>query len=515
MDAAGIIPELTGGRAPPFLFGPHGILLGAGVARDRPLNPRLTEANLAALRDGVAAPDYDRAGITTGVVHFGPGAFFRAHTAWHIDRLLARDPRWGISAVSLKTGGLARALAEQDFLYTLAELDTKPSYRVVGALKDYLVASEKPALVFRRLTDPAVKLVTVTVTEKGYCLEGAGALDLSHPDIVHDLGKPKTPRTVIGWIAEGLRRRRVAGLNAFTVLSCDNLVGNGPKLRAAVLAFVREQGDGDLADWVEHDVRFPATMVDSITPHADEAFLNAVADATGLRDEAAVRRERFAQWVIEDDVPADFPDLASVGVTLTKSVHDYELAKLRLLNGAHSALAYLGLAAGHRTVYEAMCDARLATFVEAMMRNDEARTLHVGFDIGAYIGRLIARLKNPAVAHRLMQIAADGSVKIPYRFLEPAAELLAANDDPARLLVPVAGWMRFVVTETRAGRVIDDPISARLAEIGKAACGAASDVDLFLSLESVFPERLRADARFVKGLRDEYGKGSATPADSA
>jgi fructuronate reductase len=479
------------------------------------LSARLTEANLGALRDGIFAPDYDRAGIATGIVHFGPGAFFRAHTAWHIDRLLARDPRWGICAVSLKTGGLARALAEQDFLYTLVELDAAPSYRVIGSLKDYLVASASPALVFRRLSELAVTVVTVTVTEKGYCLDGAGALDLSHPDIVHDLGKPNAPRSLIGWITEGLRQRRTAGLSAFTVLSCDNLVGNGPKLRAAILAFVRKLGDADLADWIEREAHFPATMVDSITPHADAAFFQTAEDTTGLCDEAAVRRERFAQWVIEDDVPADFPDLASVGVTMTKSVKDYELAKLRLLNGAHSALAYLGLATGHKTVFDAMSDAPLARFVEAMMREDEARTLHATFDIPAYIDRLIARLKNPAVAHRLMQIAADGSLKIPYRFLEPAAELLAAHGDPGRLLVPVAAWMRFVVTETRAGRTLDDPLATRLAEIGNAARGVAADVDLFLLLDGVFSDALKKNPRFVKALADAYGNLWAAGTNSA
>lgn len=476
---------------------------------------RLTDANLPRLHEGVGAPGYDRSEVTTGVVHFGPGAFFRSHTAWYFDQLLARDLRWGICAVSLKTGRLAHALAEQDFLYTLAELDAAPSYRVVGSLRDTLVASERPAFVLQRLTEPATKLVTVTVTEKGYCLDGAGTLDLSHPDIVHDLGKPEAPRSVIGWIAEGLRRRRAAGVSAFTVLSCDNLVGNGPKLRAAVLGLVRGQGDVGLAEWIARDVHFPATMVDSITPHADAAFLETIASMTGLRDEAAVRRERFAQWVIEDDVPAHFPDLASVGVTMTKSVKDYELAKLRLLNGAHSALAYLGLVAGHTTVFEAMSDAALGRFVEGMMREDEARTLHVGFDIPAYIDRLIARLKNPAVAHRLMQIAADGSLKIPYRFLEPAAELLAAHGGCGRLLIPVAAWMRFVVVETRAGRTLDDPLAARLSEIGKSAHGVAADVDLFLLLDGVFPDALKKNPRFVKALTDAYANLWATAAHSA
>ena len=475
------------------------------------MNPRLTEANLRLLRAGIAVPDYDRAQTSVGVVHFGPGSFFRTHTACYIDRLLARDPRWGICAVSLKTGGLARALAEQDFLYTLAELDAEAGYAIVGALRDYVVASETPALVFRRLMDPAVKLVTITVTEKGYCLDGAGALDLARPDVAHDLEKPKAPRSLIGWLTEGLRRRRAAGVQPLTVVSCDNLMSNGPKLRKAVLTFAQAQGDADFTRWIEGAVHFPATMVDSITPHADEAFKAAIADVTGLCDEAPVRRERFAQWVIEDSLPADFPGLASVGVTLTANVGDYERAKLRLLNGAHSALAYLGIAAGHTTVFEAMRDAPLARFVEAMMREDSARTLRVGFDVPAYIDALIARLMNPAIAHRLTQIAADGSLKIPYRFLEPAAELLAMRQSPGRLLVPVAAWMRFVVAETRAGRRLDDPLGDRLADIGNRADGTPGDVDLFLSLANVFPDAVRSDPRFVKGLRDAYGNLAATP----
>jgi fructuronate reductase len=476
---------------------------------------RLCEANLPALAAGIGVPDYDRSRVSVGVVHFGPGSFFRAHTAWHIDRLLARDLRWGICAVSLRTGSLARALAEQDFLYTLAELDAKPVWRIIGALKDYIVASEKPQLVFRRLTDAAVKVVTITVTEKGYCLDAQGRLDFSHPDIVHDLSRPKTPNSLIGWLIEGLRRRRAAGLSPFTVLSCDNLVGNGPKLRQAAIGFARALHDPDFARWIENEVHFPASMVDSITPHADDAFLEAIVGATGLRDEAPVRRERFTQWVIEDEVAADFPDLASVGVTLTKSVKDYELAKLRLLNGAHSALAYLGLAAGHATVFEAMSDASLAHFVEAMMRDDTVRTLQVGFDVPAYIDQLIARLKNPAIAHRLRQIAADGSVKIPYRFLEPAGELLAANKSPGRIPTPVAAWMRFVVDETRAARALEDPLAGVLAEIGRKSADSVADIDLFLSLESVFPGALRKDPRFVKALGEAYANLAAAGARSA
>jgi fructuronate reductase len=475
---------------------------------------RLSNSNLRALHKGIAAPAYDRAKLDTGIVHFGPGAFFRAHVAWYVDQLLARDPRWGIAAVSLRTGGLAGALVEQDCLYTLAEIDAEPRYRVIGALREYLVASEEPEAVFARLARPSVGLVTITVTEKGYCLDGEGALDLAHPDIAFDLAGPDVPRSLVGWLAEGLKRRRAAGVPPCAVLSCDNLLGNGPKLRAAVARFVRARNDHGLADWIEHDVPFPATMVDSITPFSDDALKDAVARATGLRDEAPVRREPFTQWVIEDALPPGSPDLAAAGATLTKDVADYECAKLRLLNGAHSALAYLGLAAGHTTIFDCMNDAPLARFVESMMRQETAKTLGGALDIPHYIDRLLERLRNPAIGHRLAQIAADGSMKLPYRCLEPIADLMAANASCERLLIVAAAWMRFVVSETRAGRTLADPRASELAGIGKAARDAESDVGLFLALDNVFPKALWRDRRFILELGCAYRnllKGAPLP----
>jgi fructuronate reductase len=478
------------------------------------LTLRLSQSNLRALHKGAAAPAYDRASVEMGIVHFGPGAFFRAHVAWYVDQLLARDPRWGIAAVSLRTGGLARALAEQDFLYTLAEIDAEPRYSVIGALREYLVASEEPEAVFERLARPSVRLVTITATEKGYCLDGEGALDLTHPDIAFDLAGPDVPRSLVGWLVEGLKRRRAAGAPPCAVLSCDNLLGNGPKLRAAVKRFAEARGERDLAGWLEHSVPFPATMVDSITPFSDEALKDAVARATGLRDEAPVRREPFTQWVIEDVLPPGAPDLASAGATLTKDVADYERAKLRLLNGAHSALAYLGLAAGHATIFDCTNDAPLARFVESMMRQETAKTLRGALDIPHYIDQLLARLRNPAIGHRLVQIAADGSMKLPYRCLEPIADLLAANESCERLLIVAAAWMRFVVTETRAGRMLSDPRAQELAEIGKAARDAESDVGLFLALDNVFPKALWRDRHFILELGCAYKnllKGAPLP----
>ncbi len=467
--------------------------------------PVLSEATLARLPACVAVPAYDRARMEIGIVHFGPGAFHRAHQASYVDSLLARDPRWAISAVSLRSGALAAALAAQDCLYTLAEIGAEERLRVIGALKEYLVAGERPDAVFARLVSPAVRLVTITVSEKGYCLDAGGALDLSHPDIAGDLRGPAAPASLIGWLAEGLWRRRAAGLAPFTVMSCDNLADNGPKLRRAVAAFARARGLDDLAAWTEDAVRFPATMVDSITPATDEALKARVAAKLGLRDAAPVQREPFTQWVIEDVLGEGAPDLAAAGAILTPDVAMYERAKLRLLNGAHSALAYLGLLAGHETVYDAMQDAPLAGFVERMMREEIAPTLHAGFDIGAYIDAILARLRNPALKHRLVQIASDGSQKLPYRLLSPIADSLAAGRSVTRLAVPVAAWMRFAVRETGAGRALNDPLAERLARTAAAGTGeAAHDVSLFLALRDIFPLALIADTRFTMPLIAAY-----------
>jgi fructuronate reductase len=470
-------------------------------------HPRLSNKTLRDLAPGIARPAYDRAALAPGIVHFGPGAFQRAHLASFIDRLLPADPRWGIVGVALRTGAAAADLKAQDHLYTLAELDVPARYRVLGALVDTTVASADPARAFAHLLHPAARLITITVTEKGYCLDAAGALDLNHPDIAHDLANPAAPRSLIGWLAEGLARRHARALPPPVVMSCDNLAANGPKLQAAVLAFARERGRGDLAAWIESAVRFPATMVDSITPASDEALRARVAAATGLVDLAPVQRESFAQWVIADDLGPDAPDLASAGAQLAFDVHAYEQAKLRLLNGAHSALAYLGLAFGHATVGEAMGDAMLAGFVERLMREDTAATLRParGLDIPDYIGALLRRLRNPAVAHRLAQIAADGSLKLPYRFLEPIADLLAAGRSIDRPSVAVAAWMRFVVETARRGEVLNDPMADTLVRTAAQCTGdAAADVPRFLALTQIFPRALANEPRFAAALVRAY-----------
>ncbi|MEE2692545.1 MAG: mannitol dehydrogenase family protein [Pseudomonadota bacterium] len=471
--------------------------------------PRLTSSTLDRLHKNVGAPGYDRRKVASGVAHFGPGVFFRAHVAWHFDRLLSVDPRWGVSAISLRSGGLAQALGEQDCLYTLAELAEPARFQIIGALTEYVSGADDPARALDRLVDPSTKLVTLTVTEKGYCLDAGGALDWKHDDVRRDLAGGGLLYSVVGWLTESLWRRREAGHAPFTVLSCDNLSDNGPKLRRAVIQFASERRGPFFAQWIENEVRFPATMVDSITPATDEALKRRVAEATGLADEAPVQRESFTQWVIEDSLGPDAPDLARAGAILTGDVALYEQAKLRLLNGAHSALAYIGLLAGQETTRDAMAHRIIGPFVERLMRNDSAATLRAGggLDAQAYVSALVERFLNPAVRHTLSKIASDGSQKLPYRILNPVRDLLRAGLSVDRPATVAAAWMRYAVGRQRAGEKLDDPLALQLEKIA-AACtdDAAGDTDRFLSLRSVFEADLAENPRFVAAVRAAYGR---------
>ena len=342
------------------------------MSLSRPIQ-RLSDATLASLPPQVARPAYDRARTRIGVVHFGPGAFHRAHQAFYFDRMLAADPGLAISAVSLRSDAVRAALAPQDGLYSLIEREAEPTIRVIGAIREVLTAPSDPQAVLSRLADPNVRLVTATVTEKGYGLTPAGDLDLSHPQVQADLARPPAPQTLVGWLIAGLKQRQArAGGGGLTVLSCDNLSGNGGLLRGASLQFAQACGEAELARWIEGEVRFPDSMVDSITPATDEPLRREAQARLGLSDAWPIQRERFVQWVIGGDLGPDAEIFASAGVTLAADVAPFERAKLRLLNGAHSTLAYIGLRLGHQTVAQAMGDARLAAFVDALMREDIA-----------------------------------------------------------------------------------------------------------------------------------------------
>jgi len=459
---------------------------------------RLSSANLSALPASLQSPKARPVG-SVGIVHFGPGAFHRAHQAAYVDDLLMHDPRWGIAAVSMRTRGTIDALAEQDGLYTLAIRDADASMRVIGAHRRFL-GPEDAAETHALLADPAVALVTTTVTEKGYCLAGDGTLDMGHPDIVHDLAGTTVPRSVVGWIVAGLAARRAAGTAPFVPMPCDNLASNGAKLHAALVAFVG-QTDSSLADWIAGEVRVPSTMVDSITPASDAALYAEVAAMLGVEDRAAVQRESFSQWVIEDIGRPLGPDLASVGATVTNDVGGYEKAKLRILNGAHSTLAYVGLLRGSSSVAEAMCDPELASFVDTMIVRDIVPMLPPvhGLDIQQYRAAVLQRFRNPVIVHRLDQIAQDGSQKLPYRLGDTLIANRRVGRIPKHVVAAFGAWTAFLIRRSRSGQPIVDPAGDRLAALS--AEGSPADVVVRLTGEGLgIPREVIEDAALIAAL---------------
>ncbi len=464
---------------------------------------RLSLANLDHLPRSVGRPAYDVSKVGIGIVHFGPGAFFRAHQAAYYDALLAQDPRWGVCAVSLHSVGVRDALTPQDGLYALAILDAEPRLQVIGAVREVLVAPAAPAQVLARLRSPEVRLVTLTVTEKGYGLAASGALDLDDPAVRHDLEvRDGAPTSVIGWLIAGLKARRAAGVAPFVTLSCDNLTDNGGKLRRAVIAFAKASGQADLADWIEAEARFPSSMVDSITPATDDALRARIAAALGVEDAWPIQREAFSQWVIEDALGPDGPDLASVGATFATDVSLFERAKLRLLNGSHSSLAYLGLLAGLTTVAEAVAEPRLKAFIARLMREDIAPSLapDAGLDLGAYSAAILARFANPGLSHQLAQIAWDGSKKLPIRLLGTVSDAYAAGRSVERLAIPIAAWMLFVRAQLAKGETLMDPLAPVLANCVRGAVD--EDVDRFFRATDLFAQ--------LGASTDDFGATVAT-----
>lgn len=468
----------------------------------------MTRLSAASLSRANAAKPTARP-TATGIVHFGPGAFHRAHQADFIDQLIANDPRWGVALVSLRSGRTVADLAAQDGLYTLAIRDAVPSNRIIGC-HTHLLGPDDADETLRLLAAPETALVTTTITEKGYCLAPDGTLDLAHPDIVHDLDGQGPPVSAIGWIVAGLAARRAAGPEPYVVMPCDNMADNGPKLRAALIAFAAVR-DAELARWIEAELRVPATMVDSITPASDPEFLAAVAGEIGLEDRAAVQREAFAQWVVEDVRPIG-PDLASVGVEVTRDVAGFERAKLRILNGAHSTLAYLGLLRGHASVAEAMRDERLAAYIETMIVDEIAPMLPpvTGLDLDAYRAAVLARFRNPMIVHALAQIAYDGSQKLPYRLYDTILANREAGRLPRRALGAVAGWLAFAAMRAKRDEAIVDPLGLELAALG--ALGTADAmIEGFRSDSRLCPPRLARDVEAIEAVRAGLGRLLADP----
>lgn len=453
---------------------------------------RLGRAHLDRLPAAIRRPAYDRSRVTSGVVHLGLGAFHRAHQAVVIDDCLAAGATgWGIIGASLRSPDTRDALAPQDHLYTVAVRSAEGTeHRVVGALLDSVVARENPAQLVDGMADPAIRIVSLTVTEKGYChTPQTGDLDERHPDIVHDLDNFDAPRSAPGFIVAALARRRALGAPPFTVLCCDNLAANGHTVQRIVTQFAALRSK-DLGEWIADTTAFPCTMVDRIVPETTDADRDAVASALGQRDAWPVMTEPFTQWVVEDRFSAGRPDLATAGVELVADVKPFELMKLRLLNASHSALAYLGYLAGYETIADTMRDPHFARLAAQVMKEAAVTlTMPAGTDLAAYRASLLKRFANPALHHRTWQIAMDGSQKLPQRLLGAMQDRLANNLPIATHALAVAGWMRYVTAIDERGRAIDvrDPLAGEFAALAREAGPAAERLaPALLGVEKVF-----------------------------
>jgi fructuronate reductase len=460
-------------------------------------------ASLAARAAGeVVVPAFDRASLAPGIVHLGLGAFHRAHQAVYTEHTLrAGDHRWGIVGVSLRRADTSEALTAQDHLYAVDVRDgAADSFQVIGALIASLVAPQSPAAVLDAMTDPRCHIVSLTITEKGYCRNPAsGALQFDHPDIAHDLHEAAAPRSAIGFVVRALALRRAAGLGPFTVLSCDNLPSNGDTMRALTLAFARET-DSVLADWIEQEGAFPNTMVDRIVPVTTNADRVRVAKQLGVDDAWPVMTEPFSQWVIEDRFAAPRPAWERAGATLVGDARPYEQAKLRMLNGAHSVLAYLGTLIGYDTVDQAIGAPAVLNFVESMLRDEVEPTLSRPA-LATYRAELFARFRNAALDHRLQQIATDGSQKLPQRWLESVRVNLKSGAPTERLAFALAGWIAYLGGQDETGRTyaIVDPLADTLNEAVRSTLQAdtVDAVETLFEIESIFGCDLRAHPRFV------------------
>lgn len=465
----------------------------------------LCRAALPSLTHHLLSPSWRDPGI--GIVHLGIGNFHRAHEAVYTEEaMLAAGGDWGICGVTLQGDVSKRdALMAQDGLYSVVERGPEGvRVTVIRALREVLAMPHDRLRLFELLADRNVRIVSLTVTEKGYCRDPqTGDVDLSHPAIQHDLAYQDEASSVPGILSAALKQRRDAGTPPFTVLSCDNLSHNGAALKQAVCSFARAVND-ELAGWIETHVAFPSTMVDRIVPATTDAERDAARDALGMSDAAPVPCEPFRQWVVEDHFPTGRPAWERVGAQLVDDVMPFELAKLRMLNATHSTLAYLSMLAGFRTIDEAIDHPPLKALIHTMMTEEIAPTLNVpaSFNLLAYRDALLARYANSALKHRTAQIAMDGSQKIPPRLLATIEARLNAGQTIERLALTVAAWFVFLRGHADDGTRYDisDPLAARLT-----ACVPADPeqlVETMLAFNEVFPLALAGRKDFRGPLTD-------------
>ena len=422
---------------------------------------RLSSSSLNAIATDIGRPGYDREARGIGIVHFGIGAFHRAHMAAYTDEAMAEDKgAWRILGVSLRSPAVRDQMRPQDGLYTLVERsDAGSKARIVGAIADVLVANEERERLIDTLSASTTYIASFTITEKGYCRAADGSLD---PKLADN-------RSAYAYLAQAFKRRRDAGLPGLTLLSCDNLANNGAQLKKLMHAYLEREAP-DIVAWFDAECTCPSTMIDRIVPATTEVDRAATETLLGLRDEAMVVTEPFSQWVIEDDFVGPRPAWEKHGASITSDVAPFETAKLRMLNGAHSALAYLGLQRGHEFVHQAIADPELAVLINRLMRDEAAPSLTpaTSQDLRVYADALIARFANPALNHRLIQIAMDGSQKIPQRWLETLAFHQKNGGHCPAILSAIAAWLCHIRGDNGT---VDDPMAERLLATLRQASG--------------------------------------------
>ncbi len=445
---------------------------------------------LAALPANVAGPAYDRATLTAGIVHVGVGNFHRSHMAVYLDRLFALGDShdWAVCGAGVRPGDAAMRdrLAAQDWLTTVVELDpTGLHAQVIGSMIDFTVVDA--AKIIARMADPAIRIVSLTITEGGYYVDAkTDGFDMTHPDMVHDAAHPDAPRSVFGMILAALQARRAAGVAPFTVMSCDNLPENGHVAASAVIGLA-QMIDPELDAWVRDNVAFPCGMVDCITPATSDRERALVADRFGLTDAAPVVCEPFRQWVLEDHFPQGRPALEKVGVEFVADVAAYELMKLRILNGGHAAIAYPGALLGHHFVHDAMADPAVRNWLVALEQREIVGTLHPipGVSYADYLTNIVARFSNPEVGDTIARLCLDGSNRQPKFILPVLRDALAAGLPTNGLALEIALWCRYCAGTDDAGHPIA-PNDDNATDLKARALAAKADPGAFIGNTWVF-----------------------------
>jgi mannitol 2-dehydrogenase len=463
----------------------------------------LSDSTLGELPPGVARPTYDRSDLTVGIVHIGVGGFHRAHMAMTIDSLMNEGlaHEWAICGVGLLESDrrMEAVFDAQDCLYTLTlkHPDGRRESRVIGSIAEYLFAPDGAEAVVERMTDPAVKIVSLTITEGGYNFDRVtGEFDATHPGVVSDLVDGATPSTVFGFVTEALRRRRDRGTPPFTVLSCDNVQGNGHMAQKMFTAFA-DLKDAALGAWIRSSVTFPNSMVDRITPVTQDSDIVEARDITGLDDGWPVVCEPFFQWVIEDDFGLGRPPLDDAGAQFVEDVEPYELMKLRLLNASHQGMCYFGHLAGYRYAHEAVGDEAIAAFLLRYMDREATPTLKPvpGIDLDAYKATLIERFLNPEVRDTLARLCAESSDRIPKWLVPVIRDQLETGGEIECSAAIVASWARYAEAVDEQGEPITvvDPLRDELVAIAQTQ---RAEPLAFLRNRALFGD-LSDDARFT------------------